>query len=160
MEQNENGEGACARVRELLPLEPSGALSSSELQEVAEHLAECDACREEAALLALLRRVRPASPDILVPLILKKVEAAARQRRQRKAWGLRAAAAVILALGVGAFWNSRSASMGDDMWSMALHEDQVAMSWSGGEWISAGQPLWDELPDEVLLALLGDEGGL
>jgi len=147
----------CTRIRELLSIEPSGTLSGEELGEMSEHLVGCTACRDEAALLALLRRARPATPDILLPLILKKVQEASQHRRQRRMWGLRAAAAVILALGVGTIWNSRGPAASDEVWNLALHEDPVAVSWSGGEWMAAGMPLFDELPDEVLLALLQGE---
>jgi hypothetical protein len=159
MDQIGSPDGVCARIRELLSLEPSGTLSGDELQEIGEHLAGCEPCREEAALLALLRRARPETPDILLPLILKRVEKAGYQRRQRRMWGLRAAAAVILALGVGTMWNVRGPAASEDVWALALHEEPVATSWSGGEWMAAGLPAFDEMPDEVLMALLEEEMG-
>jgi hypothetical protein len=147
----------CTRIRELLSLEPSGSLSGEELGEMSEHLVGCTPCQEEAAFLALLRRARPATPDVLLPLILKKLEKASQHRRQQKMWGLRAAAAVILALGVGTIWSTRGPAASDEVWELALHEDPVAVSWSGGEYMAAGVPLFDQLPDDVLLALLEEE---
>jgi predicted anti-sigma-YlaC factor YlaD len=153
-------DGNCSRVRELLSIEPSGTLSGGELQEISEHLADCILCRDEAALLALLRRARPATPDVLLPLILRRVERASHHRNQRRIWGLRAAAAVVLALGVGTFWSSRGPDPAEEeVWDLALREGPVAASWSGGQYMAAGVPLLDQLPDEVLLALLEAEGG-
>lgn len=157
VDQIDSVDGVCLRVRELLSLEPSGMLSGDELSEIGEHLAGCAPCREESALLALLRRSRPLTPDILLPLIMKKVEKAAQQRRQRRMWGLRAAAAVVLALGVGTAWSLRGPSGTENVWELALHEEPVATSWSGGEWMAAGLPVFDEMPDEVLMALLEEE---
>lgn len=157
MDQLESLDGVCVRVRELLSLEPSGTLSGGELQEVAEHLSGCAPCGEESALLALLRRARPETPDVLLPLILRRVEKETHLRRQKRMWGLRAAAAVILALGVGTVWSVRGPASSQDVWELALHEEPVATSWSGGEWMAAGLPAFDEMPDEVLMALLEEE---
>ncbi len=46
----------CENVRDLLPWYASGTLEGSETRLVTAHLASCDACREELALVLRLRR--------------------------------------------------------------------------------------------------------
>jgi hypothetical protein len=57
-------------VQDVLPEFVAGALSASERLEVELHLSACAGCREDLAVLELVRRVRPAAPALDVATIV------------------------------------------------------------------------------------------
>lgn len=162
----------CARARDLLPLRVGGRLSPEEESRVAGHLQGCSGCAGEMAFLVRLQGARPdPGPDLARAVLrdlgregeLRGGTGSTPNRRRhlpvfrKSAWALRAAAVVILGLGAGLLWQGREAP--ESVWSLALdpqHSDEYTGMWAGDEWMVAGEPLLDELPDEVLLALLED----
>jgi anti-sigma factor RsiW len=105
----------CQEVRHLLGVYVLGAIDPGERARVNEHLAKCQACREElaglAGLPALLGRVtldEVEAPGDAPPRPLDQilVKVAQERRRRRRSWaGLAAAAAVVAALiAGGSFW--------------------------------------------------------
>lgn len=150
----------CPAVRDLLPVLVLGRLAPGEGQMVESHLADCGDCREEQALVQRISLARVEPPRELLSSILTAVDLAADAARpapsvipiRRSAqWALPAAAAIVLALGLGTIWNGRSADPSE--FTLAL-ESEVTMAWFGNEWMVAGEPLLETLPDEVLRSLI------
>jgi len=147
----------CASVRDLLPIQVLGELAPGDDLLVESHLATCGECREERAFVRRLVLARVEPPLELVSSILAAVEEAARpaptlvSNRRSVLWGLPAAAVIVLAFGIGTIWNGPSSDPSG--WSLALESD-IAMAWFGNEWMVAGEPMLEALPDEVLRTLI------
>ncbi len=151
-DRTEDLAGECARTRDLLPLHVSGAATSGEVAELVKHLATCAECRDEARLVERLQLARPEPPDSLAPSI---IEASRRPRRPERTivpWLLRAAAIAILAVGIGVLWRD-DAPAPEPVWTVAL-ESQPMVDWYGHDWMVAGEPLLDALPDDLLAQLM------
>jgi anti-sigma factor RsiW len=146
------GSAECGTIRDLLPLGLAGSLPRPEKERVEAHLVRCDACREEERFLGLIFDARPRAPGSLASSVIAALdrETPGRVRRGSWTWGLPAAAAVVLALGVGLVWQGTETR--DPMWSLAL--DAPAESWGQEDWMVAGSALLDGVSDETLLALL------
>ncbi|MFL5562498.1 MAG: zf-HC2 domain-containing protein [Gemmatimonadaceae bacterium] len=120
-------------IRELLPERAAGALSAADLARVDAHLASCETCSSELALIQAARRAVRVTPSIDVGRISAAVVAAtvtpsrpqlvttgraiapARPAPRLRWIGLRAAAAVaIAAAGIGSFavWHSANETAG------------------------------------------------
>lgn len=145
----------CAAVRDQLPVQLSRAFSGpsgTAESEVRAHLEGCAGCRAEAAFLERLRVARPEPPASLAPNVLDRLDAARRDARRpvRVAWGLSAAAVVVLALGVGVLWTGDSAQ--ESVWSLAL--DHPSAVWHDDDWVVAGEPVLEALSDDALRTLL------
>jgi predicted anti-sigma-YlaC factor YlaD len=101
----------CEEIRELMSARIDGELTAAESLRLEEHLASCEACREELAALERAWGGLDALGEISVPegltdRVVARVLAARRgmppaRRRVRVLYPLAAAAAVILALFVG-----------------------------------------------------------
>jgi hypothetical protein len=173
-------ESACGRVRDLLPLQIDLAASGSTralAPSIEEHLSGCAECRSEADLVLRLRSARRDPPPVLLRAILDRLaemplaESATsesmvaaggataprphlgshRGPRRGWAWALPAAAGVVVAIAIASL--RAGGSSPDAVWSLAL-EPEAPLHWYGDDWVVAGEPLLDALPDEVLRALL------
>jgi predicted anti-sigma-YlaC factor YlaD len=143
---------ACGRIRDLLPLHLLADDASGRLPEVEGHLARCEECRGEARFVTRLLAVRPEPPASLLPAILDRARRPSGVRQARIGpWLLRAAAIAVLALGATAIWQREGAT--DAVWALAL-ESQPEVDWYGDEWMVAGEPLLEALPDDVLMILV------
>ncbi len=141
----------CGQTRDLLPLWSAGS-GDPHLRGVEAHLASCADCRAEAELVQRLRTARPEPPAGLARDILDR-HAEARRAVRRSRWGAPvglSAAAVAAALAVGLFASARIGT--DPVWDLAL--DPEPSAWYGEEWLIAGGPVPDALPDDVLQLLL------
>lgn len=169
-----SGGSGCARAVDLLPLHVRGSVPvGSEALWIEEHLTRCDSCRAEAAFLEQLLSARPEAPVGLAAAVMARLESPAATplsmtpadpvpRRphlppQRYGgWAASVAAILVLGLGIGAFWMTESPVSGDLLFSAFLEDGEVVEDQD--EWMVAGAPVLDALPDEVLLALV-TEGG-
>lgn len=57
----------CKEIRELLPLYMDNELSSSRMEEVKDHLAACDVCKQELAELEMIRQLLADTEEIPLP---------------------------------------------------------------------------------------------
>ncbi len=171
-----SGGSGCARAVDLLPLHVRGSIPDmSDALWIEEHLTHCDSCRDEALFLEQVLSARPEAPSGLATSVLARLEAPAVAMPPRVApatvsappppylpprryggWAASIAAILVLALGIGTFWLSESPTAGDLLFSAFL--DDADESEDRDEWMVAGAPVLDALPDEVLLALV-TEGG-
>lgn len=141
----------CAWVRDRIPLKGLGLLSASETSEVDAHILECPRC---ASQFRLVRRLQARAPE--PPASILEGVRAARAGSSRPdgpgwgRWAVRSAAVALLAVGIGMIWSRSQAP--DPAWAIALELDPPS-SYSA-EWIVAGQPVPDALPDDVLRELL------
>ena len=80
----------CSDIENLLPLYPEGALSEDEKRTVEEHLAHCEACRRELALLKktdeLVKQLPPVEEP---PWFAQKVMARVREEAEKKSFARR-----------------------------------------------------------------------
>ncbi|MEX2530373.1 MAG: zf-HC2 domain-containing protein [Gemmatimonadota bacterium] len=169
-EQPRNGQGGiaeCGSVRDLLPLRAAGALDSGSSAAVETHLLACEDCADEARFVQSLAVARPEPPADLVRSVLarlpEKESAGSRDwadgigrawRRAADAWPLAMAASFILALGVGTMWMDRTSPSGAALVATMMEDEGRPGT---DEWMVAGAPVWDALPDDVLLVLLEEE---
>lgn len=147
-------EYGCEWARERIPAVASGAASEEERRRVDAHLATCDECTAELALVSRLR-----TEAITVPADLnERVIAAFRHSRRpvrHPAWALAAAALAALALGIGTL-SGPASEFGADVpdWAYELEGEQEAI-WAGDDETVAGAPLLlEQLSDEALEQLL------
>jgi predicted anti-sigma-YlaC factor YlaD len=142
----------CEHIRDLIPDFSAGRLARAEAAAVQRHLDECEECRAEAELVALLFLARPQVPAGLA----ESIEGHVRMRRRPDArpwWGLAAAAVAAVALGIGV--SSRSTSVVEDV--PAYVADMQGLSpWVSDDGLIAGAPALDGLSDEALQTLLDE----
>ena len=170
----EDGTVECGTVRDLLPLRVAGALDSGPSAAVEAHLLSCGDCADEALFVQSLGAARPEPPTDLARAVMARLPGTAairelaasagaptraRQdgrtwRRAVGAWPLAAAASLILALGVGSMWMDRAAPSGAALLATLMEDSGLPGS---DEWMVAGAPVWDALPDDVLLVLLEED---
>lgn len=142
-------------IRELLPEYLSGTLSDVRRSEVASHVAGCQDCAEELALLQLVREAYAASsPAVNVSAIVSKLPRKSRRPAMRSSWRHSQAfqiAAAISFIAVGGislavarsfFDGSPTATVGD---TVMANPEAPAISFAGGV---------SDLGDEDLEALL------
>ena len=141
-------------IRELLPEYLSGTLSDVRRSEVSSHLARCEDCAEELALLQLIRQAYEASsPAVNVSAIVSKLprkssRPAIRSWRHSQAFQIAAAVSFIalggisLAVARSFFDGSPTATVGD---TVIANAEAPAISFAGGV---------SDLGDEDLEALL------
>lgn len=178
-EQPRNGQDGiaeCGSVRDLLPLGVAGALDAGSSAAVETHLLSCEDCADEALFVRSLAAARPEPPADLVRSVLARLpeleSAGGRNRalssgawdgtggvgsawwRVVDAWPLAMAASFILALGVGTMWIDRPSPSGAALVATMMEDEGRP---GADEWMVAGAPVWDALPDDVLLVLLEEE---
>jgi len=103
-------------MRDLLPEYALGVLGEADAARAAAHVAECDACRAELALLARARTAFALSaPRVDVAAIVSALPAPSRARGasapswvRRHAWQYATAAGLLLAVGGGIVWHRTS----------------------------------------------------
>lgn len=165
-------------VRELLPERAGGALSAADIARVDAHLASCELCTAELALINAARRSLRVAPAIDTARISARVIAAtaapsrpqlvtadrgraARRPASRLRWiGWKAAAAItIAAAGVGSFavWHSTDDAVVPNA-GPVVERAPAATAASRPAELGVGGGL-GELSSGDLQALLGDLGG-
>jgi len=170
---------SCGEVRDLLPARIAGGMERDLSAAVEGHLGRCVDCRSHAEFVSRLRSARRDPPDHLLPAILATLpelpfgegdafldatgtdprtasaspagSQPSRSAIHRWAWALPAAAGVVLAIAIGSLSTGTRAP--EAIWSLAL-EPEAPLHWYGDDWVVAGEPYLDALPDEVLRALL------
>ncbi len=172
---NENDQGSpdvsgCSEALDLLPLRAQNALEAREGRALQRHLSRCSDCAAEVAFLEEVVRARPEPPQGLKVAVLGRlrvdesgiteatpagwgalVSAVRGSQRRVAGWGLSVAAMVVLALGIGILWSDGPTTEADGLITsvlLAAQEDEAE------EWMVAGAPVLDGLPDEVLLSLM------
>ncbi|MEX0935703.1 MAG: zf-HC2 domain-containing protein [Gemmatimonadota bacterium] len=145
------GEQACAWTRDRIPLRGLQGLSRSELAELEVHLLRCGDCRAEAELVETLQASSPEPPpSILVGVLEARAARNDSHGSDWRRWVIRSAAVLVLALGASVIWSRDGGT--DAVWALALETEPPA--WYGSDWVVAGQPIPEGLPDEVLRGLL------
>lgn len=152
-----DGPRSCGEVRDLLPLLYAEASSSEPFLDLDDHLLNCAGCHEEAVFLARVAQARPRPPAGLSNRIVAEVEAsqirgAGEPKRRLAGWMTSVAALLVLSLGVGLYWSGAAAPDLDFVLTSFLDADEVEHD----EWMVAGAPVLDALPDEVLRELMLD----
>jgi hypothetical protein len=147
----------CGIVRDLLPLLYAETASSEDLAGLDDHLLECDDCQEEALFLARVAEARPRPPAGLSHRIVAEVTEShrrlSREPRIRVAgWMTSVAAMLVLSLGIGLYWTGAASPDLDFVLNSFLDADEGEYD----EWMVAGAPVLDALPDEVLRDLMVD----
>ena len=147
----------CETIREWLPDHAGGRLDEVRAASLADHLDTCVACAREARLASLLYSARPAPPAGLS----ERIQLAVRERPWpsfRPWWGLAAAAVAAVAFGIGiAVPRSDAPETGIPTFAAAAEESDF---WLSDDGLIAGAPMFEDLSDEALLALLEEiEGG-
>ena len=165
----------CERVRDLLPEWLAGSLGGEGPAAVREHLSGCAVCRQEEALLRAVLAVRPEPPAGLEARIQARVRAelpaglegeerrvlAFRRRGWRSwtpAWALSAAALVALSLGIGVVWNGETPAVTSEPLEVAAQEP-LPEAWLWDDGLVAGAPVYEDLTDEELQALIEEMEG-
>lgn len=168
---------SCDAVREILPEWKAGALDAMDTRALEMHLAGCSDCREEAAVMEALLVARPEPPQGLearIQAMLRRellAQASATENRTARtrdwvlpvfgrprwspAWGLSAAAVVVVALGVGLVLKPGGPEAAQDFILVAVQEP-LPEAWLWDDGIVAGAPVFDGLSDEDLEALLAE----
>lgn len=163
---------SCEDVRDLLPEYASGALDGEGAGRVEEHLKACDGCSEELRLVRMVLDEKPEAPPGLRDAIMARIseesmaqaEGGAQvlplrptRRRWAPAWGLSAAALVVVSLGIGVVW-SQFGGNGEVPLEVSLQEP-LPEAWLWDDGIVAGGLNVDGLSDEELEALLEELEG-
>jgi hypothetical protein len=149
----------CASARDLLPLMGTESMPAAHSQDLQGHLDTCGECADEARFLQKLVAGRVEPPSRLLPSIMAELDRREDSEtavilptaRRNLTWALPAAAAVILALGIGNLWNDQPSP---EPYASIGFEPEVSMAWYGNSWMVAGQPMFEALPDEVLRSLI------
>lgn len=165
----------CEEIQELLPEWMAGVLDNTQEEAVAQHLSGCAACQKEEALLRGILNSRPQAPKGLEARIQARVRqefhggsirlergvSAVRSRRWRRwtpTWALSAAALAVVSLGIGVLWNGQSTDVSTDPLEVAVQEP-LPEAWLWDDGVVAGGPVYDDLTDEELQALIEELEG-
>jgi len=164
---------SCEQIREALPLWVLGEMDSGEAAGVEAHLSSCPDCAAEEVVIRRLLETRPEPPAGLEERIRARVreefavaptregagkEAGvvpfSRRRRWTPAWALSAAAVVILSLGIGIIWNGEDAPEVRVEPVQVASEEPIPEAWLWDDGMVAGAPVFDDLTDAELEALI------
>ncbi len=148
---------SCGTVRDLLPLLYAETTSAEDLSGLDDHLLECGDCHEEAVFLARVAQARPRPPAGLSHRIVAEVMESRRRlslepRIRVAGWMTSVAALLVLSLGIGLYWTGGASPDLDFALTSFLDADEGEYD----EWMVAGAPVLDALPDEVLRDLMVD----
>jgi len=149
---------SCGIVRDLLPLLYAETASAEDLSGLDDHLLACDDCHEEAVFLARVAQARPRPPAGLSHRIVAEVTKSRRRpsvepRIRAAGWMTSVAAMLVLSLGIGLYWTGAASPDLDFALTSFLDADDEG---EYDEWMVAGAPVLDALPDEVLRDLMVD----
>ena len=168
----------CDEIRDALPEWALGALDPAERATVEEHLSSCRDCSREEEVLRALLASRPQPPVDLEARIRARIreemkgggeigapEGGAgviplfRRGRWAPSWVLSAAAVVVLSLGIGVVWNDEDIpEVGQDP-IQVVADEPLPEAWLWDNGVVAGAPLYDDLTDEQLEALIKELEG-
>lgn len=166
----------CEMVRDLLPEWAAGSLDKSRGTLVETHVRECPDCRADLDVIYAVRSSQAPVPSQLEAKIAARVreelgaESPAGKEENKRglravarvrwapAWALSAAAAVILALGIGVIWTPGPSESVQDPIEVASQE-LLPEAWLWDDGMVAGAPVFDGLSDEELEALLEEFEG-
>jgi len=175
----------CERMRDLLPDWRAGRLDPTRVGEVERHLETCESCKDEVSLIDALLSARPAPPPDLAQRIQARVRgemavsrdgvvplhsgshrsrshrtfsSLPRLTRWTPAWALSAAAVAALALGLGVFGGPETPEIDQDAIVVASQEP-LPEAWLWDDGMVAGGPVFDDLTDEELEALIKEYEG-
>lgn len=161
--ETDRSEFDCGRVLDLLPLWTYASLTGAEVGSVERHLEGCDACRGEVEFLEIVRRARPEPPAGFAEGVRRRLaEERARPvpatpgRRIAVGWGFAAAAAAaaVAAVGLGILPLDGVRSEREALLATLVESEDAA---DAEEWMIAGAPAWEALPDEVLVGLVSED---
>lgn len=155
----------CERIRDLLPERSRGLLSAAKEAEVEAHLTSCPGCGREAEVVEALFQARPEPPEDLAARIqarvreeMAAVEGGGLLPSWLPSWALPAAAVVILALGTGILMDERTPEVTGDPLQVAVQES-APEEWLWDDGMVAGAPVFEDLTEEELTALLEEFEG-
>ena len=151
----------CEWIRELIPDYAAGRLADGEKESADLHFKDCRECHDELDLVGLVFSSRAAHPEGLA----NKINAAVHGRRvtgRRQWWGLAAAAAAVLAIGLDVTLDR--AGFTDLPLAESEFEIESENLWLTDDGLIAGAPMLEGLSDEALIQLLeeltiGTSGG-
>lgn len=140
----------CGAVREAIPELVHDGLEDGFAEDVRRHVASCEACASELALVRMLFQSR-VLPGAELEARIRRGVTFDRQALHRPWWALTAAAVAALALGIG--MGSGSAPVVAPAFATEMEE--------GWPWVLEGElsmdaPVLDDLSEDALEALLDD----
>lgn len=156
---------ACHGIEEQLPDWIGGRLPDEETARVAAHVGGCAQCAAEARVLRVLFGSRPQAPAGLASRISDALRARPEPvtapsvtglRQFRRAWGLPAAAVLVLAVGTAVL------QRGQDPVGQGIRLGEIEEGvevWIADDGMVAGALVLAELSDEALAALLEELDG-
>jgi anti-sigma factor RsiW len=158
----------CGKAQALLAERVRGDLDAATAAEIDRHLAACQECASERALVDWLRvnaavppagladRVRSALQD---PALAagRRSRLGARVLTRRRTWALAAAAVAGLALGTSTLLDRDARPSDEEVWTAFF--DGVRSVWVAGDGVVADAPVLSELSDDDLAALLEELEG-
>jgi anti-sigma factor RsiW len=155
----------CETFRDLLPERVLGLLPAAQEAEMEAHLASCPGCRREAEVVEALYQARPQPPEALAARIharvreeMAVVEKGGLLPSWLPSWALPAAAVVVLALGTGILMEGRTPEVTGDPLQVAVQES-APEEWLWDDGMVAGAPVFEDLTEEELSALLEEFEG-
>ncbi len=160
----------CATARDAVPLLDFPSDLELPRPALLAHFDECEPCAEELLFVRSLRAGAPvlrpgfadgvlrrleqeASGPASAPSVQPKLVVERRPKLSRAGWGLSAAALLILALGIGSLWQGSAPPSVESLVASLLDGAEVEPR---EQWLVAGAPHLDALPDELLYTLLQD----
>jgi len=167
-------------IRDHLPAFAAGGVSESLALQIEDHLSSCPECLEELKVIrSLLKAGQAPVPSDLEARIQARIRSdltttvpgSATEKDERTgvipfrlrpsslpAWALSAAAVLVLALGTAVVLDGRSGDATLDPILVASQEP-LPEEWLWDDGMVAGAPVFDDLSDEDLVALLAEFEG-
>ena len=145
----------CTEVKDLLPGLVRGELSEEERDRAEVHVATCEDCGGEVALLRQIHLAATVPPGGLAADISAAVARDRARWRWSRHWRLPVAATVVLALGTALVWQ-RAQTLPET--SQFAQESFLMVGVSDDAFV-AGAPMLEQLTEEDLALLLEELGG-